>query len=88
MKKGISFFILLFFYACHQAEPSGKEAGIYKDSVVRRDSKNGYIDALPLLQTDISIKRGLEPFFDIPHDIDGCSGLFIDAVCELKCHIY
>jgi hypothetical protein len=24
-------------------------------------------------------------FFDIPHDIDGCSGLFIDAVSELKC---
>jgi hypothetical protein len=85
MKKGISFFILLFFYACHQAEPSGKETDIYNDSVVRRDSKKGYIDTLPSLQTDTSIKRELEPFFDIPHDIDGCSGLFINAVCELNC---
>jgi hypothetical protein len=64
---------------------SGKDTGISKYSVARRDSKKGYSRCFTINTNRHRYKKEIGTFFDIPHDIDGCSGLFIDAVSELKC---
>ena len=85
MNRSISFFVLLFFYACHQIEAPARDSGKQVNAVTDKVSVTRNADTLPTAGLDTSTINRLESFPGIPREIDGCSGLFVSAQCELNC---
>lgn len=85
MNRSISFFVLLFFYACHQIEAPARDSGKQVNAVTDKVSVTRNAATLPTAGLDTSIISRLESFPGIPREIDGCSGLFVSAQCELNC---